>query len=240
MSQNGATPPAVDATVDGPWKRVVASRATRERGRRTLIKLLDAAVAEFSAYGYHGARVARVAKRAGTSHGTFYVYFTGKDDLLLAVYEETNAESLDILFDMPMLEPGPEGFAALNRWVTRVCVNYQQDGAIRGAINDALADDADERIINQALRGVGRCTAFFADRIRATGSTGIDPNLAAVVIYNLLDSANRGVFTGQLAVTLDELTLGLTEFIHRSILGVEVRSETSGLAADPLPGEREG
>src|SRR5439155_747702 len=82
--------------------------------------------------------------------------------------------------DMPPLEPGPEGFAALHEWVQRVCVNYQQDSAIRGAINDALADDADQRIITQALRGVGRWTTFFADRIRATGSTGIDPNLAAV------------------------------------------------------------
>ena len=226
----------MDAVVDGPWKRVVASRATRERGRRTLIKLLDAAVAEFSAYGYHGARVARVAKRAGTSHGTFYVYVTGKDDLLLAVYEETNAESLEILLDMPMLEAGADGFAALHAWVSRVCVNYQQDGAIRAAINDALADDADERIINQALRGVSRGTAFFADRIRATGSTGIDPNLAAVVIYNLLDAANRGVFTGQLVITLDELSLGLAEFVHRSIFGVDLGCEPeTEPGVPPLP-----
>jgi len=213
----------------GPWKHVVAARATRERGRRTLVKLLDAAVAEFSAYGYHGARVARVAKRAGTSHGTFYVYFTGKDDLLLAVYEESNAESLEILFEMPALEPGPDGFQALHEWVKRVCVNYQHDSAIRGAINDALADDADPRIITQALRGVGRWTSFFADRIRATGSTGIDPNLAAVAIYNLLDAANRGVFTGQLVVSLDELAIGLTEFIHRSIFGLAA----SIVAAEP-------
>src|SRR4051794_4721659 len=132
-----ATPaPAADAASSGPWKHAVATRATRERGRRTLVKLLDAAVAEFSAYGYHGARVARVAKRAGTSHGTFYVYFTGKDDLLLAVYEESTAESLAILFEMPALEPGADGFDALHHWVKRVCVNYQHDSAIRGAIND--------------------------------------------------------------------------------------------------------
>jgi AcrR family transcriptional regulator len=223
VSDDAAPAPPVDATTDGPWKHAVAARATRERGRRTLVKRLDAAVAEFSAYGYHGARVARVAKRAGTSHGTFYVYFTGKDDLLLAVYEESNAESLAILFDMPALEPGPDGFDALHGWVKRVCVNYQHDGAIRGAINDALAYDADPRIITQALRGVGRWTGFFADRIRATGSTGLDPNLAAVAIYNLLDAANRGVFTGQLVVSLDELAVGLTEFIHRSIFGLDPR-----------------
>jgi len=112
-------------------------------------------------------------------------------------------------------------FQALHEWVKRVCVNYQHDSAIRGAINDALADDADPRIVTQALRGVGRWTSFFADRIRATGSTGIDPNLAAVAIYNLLDAANRGVFTGQLVVSLDELAIGLTEFIHRSLFAVE-------------------
>ena len=39
----------------------LAARATRERGRRTLARLLDAAVGEFSAHGYRGARVSQVS-----------------------------------------------------------------------------------------------------------------------------------------------------------------------------------
>src|SRR5665213_517900 len=52
------------------WSLTVASRTTRAHGRRTIAKLLDAAVSEFASYGYHGASMARIAKRAGTAHGT--------------------------------------------------------------------------------------------------------------------------------------------------------------------------
>ena len=47
------------------WPRALSTRATRERGRRTLTRLLDAAVEELAAHGYRGARVSQVAKRAG-------------------------------------------------------------------------------------------------------------------------------------------------------------------------------
>ena len=202
-----------------PWSRALEGRATRERGRRTLTNLLDAAVAEFTAYGYHGARVARVATRAGTSHGTFYVYFKDKDDLLLAVYDDIAVETHEILASMPAIEAGPAGLDELSDWVRRVCVNYQEFAAIRGALLDACNEDADPRVATMALRWMAQSTAVFADRIRATRMTGIDPDLAAVCIWNLLDGANRSVSRGELVVSLDELVAALAEFIQRSVLG---------------------
>lgn len=49
--------------------------------------LLRAALEEFSAHGIAGARVDRLAKRAGVSAGSAYTYFDGKDGLFEAVYE---------------------------------------------------------------------------------------------------------------------------------------------------------
>jgi len=51
-------------------------------------KLLDAALTEFAAHGISGARMDQVAKRAGCSAGLAYTYFTGKDELFDAVYEQ--------------------------------------------------------------------------------------------------------------------------------------------------------
>jgi AcrR family transcriptional regulator len=201
------------------WHRVLDARTSRERGRRTLARLLDAAVAEFSEYSYHGARVARVAKRARTSHGTFYVYFDGKDDLLLAMQDEVVAEMDDLLGRIPDFEPGPAGFATLRAWLSQVCHLFLEHAAIHAALLDAIVEDADPRITKQGLRAQSRWTTALADRITAVDAADIDPYLAAVCIYNLVDRATRSSHRGQLVVSFDELVDGLTELVHRSVFG---------------------
>ncbi|RZI64306.1 MAG: TetR/AcrR family transcriptional regulator [Variovorax sp.] len=54
---------------------------------RTRQKLLDAAVAEFSEQGFHGARTDRIARRAGSNIRMLYHYFGNKDDLYVAALE---------------------------------------------------------------------------------------------------------------------------------------------------------
>jgi len=55
--------------------------ATKER-------ILDAAMAEFSAYGVAGARVDRIAKTAGCNKNLIYVYFENKETLFTTVLEK--------------------------------------------------------------------------------------------------------------------------------------------------------
>ncbi|MHB8464780.1 MAG: helix-turn-helix domain-containing protein, partial [Acidimicrobiales bacterium] len=59
-------------------------RTLRAQGRRTMRRLLDAAIVVFDKRGYHAARVDDICKVAHTSHGTFYLYFSSKDDLFRA------------------------------------------------------------------------------------------------------------------------------------------------------------
>ena len=49
--------------------------------------LLDAGKTEFANYGYDGARLERIAARAGCAKRMLYYYFGNKDDLFLAVLE---------------------------------------------------------------------------------------------------------------------------------------------------------
>lgn len=51
-------------------------------------KILDAAIAVFAEKGFHHARIADIARRAGVADGTIYLYFRNKDDVLLSVFEE--------------------------------------------------------------------------------------------------------------------------------------------------------
>ncbi|MEO5881404.1 MAG: TetR family transcriptional regulator [Caldimonas sp.] len=59
---------------------------------RTQQEILAAATAEFAAHGFGGARIEAIAERAGVNKKLIYYYFEGKDELFLAVLEQTYAD----------------------------------------------------------------------------------------------------------------------------------------------------
>lgn len=58
-----------------------------ERSAETRARILDAALAEFAAYGLAGARTERIAETAGVNKALLYYYFEGKEKLYLASIE---------------------------------------------------------------------------------------------------------------------------------------------------------
>lgn len=59
-----------------------------ERGRKTRRNLLDAAAIEFGEKGFHDASIAGITTRAGTAAGSFYTYFTSKDEIFRALVSD--------------------------------------------------------------------------------------------------------------------------------------------------------
>lgn len=51
-------------------------------------RILRAAVEVFARTGYFNSRVSEVAKAAGVADGTIYLYFQGKEDLLVTIFRE--------------------------------------------------------------------------------------------------------------------------------------------------------
>ncbi|HEU4521865.1 MAG TPA: TetR/AcrR family transcriptional regulator [Thermoanaerobaculia bacterium] len=51
-------------------------------------RILRAAVDVFARSGYFNAKVAEIAKAAGVADGTIYLYFDGKEDLLVTIFRE--------------------------------------------------------------------------------------------------------------------------------------------------------
>jgi len=91
-----------------------SSRPERARRGRPLVddkrrKLLDAALREFAAYGYHGTSVPEVAKAAGVAVGSLYHYFRDKEALVNEVYRDAKlrlrAALLDELRDHDLTKP---------------------------------------------------------------------------------------------------------------------------------------
>jgi AcrR family transcriptional regulator len=59
-----------------------------KKSDRTKQRLLEAATAEFAAYGFAGARVDRIAQTAGANKQAIYAYFESKENLFEAIYDE--------------------------------------------------------------------------------------------------------------------------------------------------------
>ena len=68
--------------------RGTTGRATKRTSGPTRERLLVAARESFAELGFASTRVADIVALAGTSHGTFYTYFDGKRDALLALTEQ--------------------------------------------------------------------------------------------------------------------------------------------------------
>ena len=67
----------------------------RESKRR---KILDSAVECFATSGYHAVTISNLAAHAGISKGLMYNYFSSKDELLKAIFNEIISEMMQ-LFD---------------------------------------------------------------------------------------------------------------------------------------------
>src|SRR3990170_8826858 len=74
---------------------------------RTRARILAAATAEFARYGLGGARVDRIAARAGANKRMLYYYFRDKDHLFLAALEARYAHirAAERALDLEHLEP---------------------------------------------------------------------------------------------------------------------------------------
>src|SRR5215831_13181157 len=94
-----------------------ATRELRAQGRKTMRKLLDAGMRVFAERGFPAARVDDIVRAARTSHGTFYLYFANKEDLLRALAAEC-AHELDALADgLGPITPDEAGRAQLQRFL---------------------------------------------------------------------------------------------------------------------------
>ena len=65
-------------------------RTLGEKGLRTRRRLLDAAEQVFADLGYHDASIVKITEAAGVSQGTFYLYFSGKQEVFDVLVEDLN------------------------------------------------------------------------------------------------------------------------------------------------------
>ncbi|HVM39753.1 MAG TPA: TetR/AcrR family transcriptional regulator [Acidimicrobiia bacterium] len=194
-----------------------AERELRARGRRTMAKLLDAGMAVLGEHGYHATRVDDIVRRARTSHGTFYLYFANKEDLVRTLGEECVDEITRVVNDLGPVDRGPGGVAELREWLGRWKATYERYGpVIRAWMEDHVPDKALVQIGGRAYQEISRA---LRARIAEAAPSHVDPKLAAIAMLAMIERAFYYVLSRSLAIDEEELLDTLAVMIHRGFFG---------------------
>ena len=191
----------------------VADREQRSRGHRTRDRLLAAGATVFADRGLHAARVDDIVKVAETSHGTFYLYFSNKEELFQALAAQVADELEDLATRFPPLTPGPDGRAALEDWMRAFTDVYIRTGPVIRAWTEA-------EIVASTVGQLGTnvwaaFTGALADRLQQHARrSGLDPAVAALAIVAMVERANYYCVTQQVGVTDGQLPSTLARVTH--------------------------
>jgi TetR/AcrR family transcriptional regulator len=162
----------------------VFERISDEKRKR----VLESAKGAFARYGFAGTNVNRVAKTAGISVGALYKYFRTKEDLFLAIIEESHAfleDTLNRIFDSE-----PDFFGKVEA-LLRVAIRSAQDDPdlIRlyvACTTEELAPLAEQLSGRIESLSAARYTRMVADAVAAGQIRGdVDPAATAWLLDDL-------------------------------------------------------
>jgi AcrR family transcriptional regulator len=183
-----------------------------------VVRLLDAGLRAFETIGYAATRVDDIVRMADTSHGTFYLYFASKEDLLAALAKECATEMEALADALGPVGPGADGRAQLRAWVQHFVEVYRRYGPVVRAWNESqVSDPALARLGQRSLRTI---TSKLTHRIgEASRPPGVDPEPAAFAFIGMLERVNYFVTSRAVPVDDDAAVDTLTAVLHTGIFG---------------------
>ena len=191
-------------------------RELRPRGKRTLERLLTAGAKVFAARGYHAARVDDIVKAAKTSHGTFYLYFSSKEDLFRALATDVAEAMVGLARELPALADDEESFEALHAWLQRFDTLYARHGPMIRSWTEAEIVDSDMGKVGGDL--VVQFSEELAARLRSAAPE-LDARIAALALVGMIERASYYVETKQVAVDRSEMVAVLARVVQGGVFG---------------------
>lgn len=165
------------------------SAPARNRGERTRAKLLRAARAVFERDGFIEARISDIAKSAGVSHGTFYTYFSSKEEVFRELVVELQADLARPHVERP--EPrSSDPVARIDEGNRAYLDGYRRNAKLMATLEQVSTFNDDMRELRKSTR------RLFVERgarsIRRWQEQGIadpqlDPVVASSALCNMVD-----------------------------------------------------
>jgi AcrR family transcriptional regulator len=165
-----------------------ADRERSSKGERTRARLLAAARLVFERDGYIQARVVDIVGEAGVAHGTFYTYFTSKQDVFI-VCEREVTEALMKAYELPPNLDPIERIRVTNEQFIGI---YEENSRMLALLEHAAEIDPDLRELRLSIRSA------FTDRLETaigrmnelgrTQAPRLDPHTAAHALGSMIDN----------------------------------------------------
>ena len=171
----------------------------------------------FARRGYHSARVDDIVKVARTSHGTFYLYFSNKEDLLRALVAEAGEVVTALDAGLGPVGPGPDGWRELRAWMVQFSEAWRRYAPVLRAWTDLVMSDTE--LTEQAQSAAAGAADTLARRIEEAGPwPGIDPHAASEAVIAMVDRFHYlREFAGE---PIDVIAIDtLTTMVHRALFG---------------------
>jgi AcrR family transcriptional regulator len=191
-------------------------RELRAQGRQTVQKLLDAGLVEFDERGFQAVRVDDVVRRAKISHGTFYLYFSNKEDLFKALLSDALVDMAALTDEFPVVTRNDAGHAALRHWVSAFCDTYAAHASVIRILSQA--EVVGEEVFGDGLQVMFKLSEAITQGMMAgAGTAGRDApaghaELTALALLMMLERINY-LLTVEVRLPRDEMVDRLTAII---------------------------
>ena len=191
-------------------------RGLGAQGRQTVQRLLDAGLAVFAELGLSAARVEDIVRRAKTSHGTFYLYFANKDDLLRALLQDALHDIAIVTGEFPVVTSNEAGKLALRRWVQHFGDIYLRHGTVLRIVSQA--ELVEEDVYGDGLQLMFRLAeamtqGMTAARKATDGEPPPHAELTAVACLMMLERVNY-LLSNEIPLPKEEMTDRLAAIIY--------------------------
>ena len=188
--------------------------AKGEKSSQTRNQLLQAARQILLEKGYHNTKVVDIIERAGCGHGTFYDYFKGKEDVLLALLEglfgdmQKRGESIK-----PLMERiSYDDFQGVSIVIQSINDMFGRYGDLHHIYLQAIWES--EAIRNLFVGFHRLFSALMREKIvemqEAGKCKGLDPDIAAQIIVNAIGftsyAQQDGIIEADSRATADNLS----------------------------------
>jgi AcrR family transcriptional regulator len=206
------------------------------KGRRTRDALLEAARDIFARDGFFNAKITDMTAAAGLANGTFYTYFSSKEEIFREVARVALQESLETIHghpDNPEHDPVKDILWANEQYLR----NYARQAGLMGAIEQATPNDPYIRDLRYANFMVS--VQRTEQRIRHLQRRGLadrdmDPAATSLALCAMVLRVAYTMFVLREPVDLDLAVLTTTK-IWAKALGLDVRSLGWGRAKGRAP-----
>jgi AcrR family transcriptional regulator len=183
-----------------------------ERGRKTRDQLLAGARTIFVRDGFLHARIVDICEEAGVSYGSFYTYFTSKEEIFQELLDEIEVDLLNVSAEVSDGDVHERVRAANRHFLEQ----YRDNAGILAVIDQVVTFDPAARARRDAREA--DFAAVLERRVRGDQREGLvdsrlDPSIAANALGAMVEAFAKGMYingrtgTHDLDTVVEQLTL---------------------------------